>query len=93
MKILLFSISIFFACSFKIHAQEENDRTMKQPPPITQAQVEKDAALAKQERKKHEKEKNALKEEKQKVEDKNVNSDLEPTPSTRKTSKQPGKQQ
>ena len=39
--------------------------------------MEKDAALAKQERKKHEKEKNALKEEKQKVEDKNINSDLE----------------
>ena len=93
MKVILFSICIFFISSFQAKAQEENNVMQKQPQPITETQVEKHTALAQQERKKYEEEKNVLKEEKQKAEDKNISSKIENTSSAGKTSKQPGKQQ
>lgn len=88
MKKLLFTIIAFLGFTLIAKAQEEEDKTQRQPTPITQAQVEKDERMAKEERKKHEKEKQAeAQKERQKAEDKNTTKDK-----TKKTSTHPGKQ-
>jgi hypothetical protein len=92
MKNILFTIIVLFAFTGMAFAQEEQDKTQRQPPPVTQAQVEKDAQMAQEERKKHEEAKKAVKEEKTKTEDKGKTSRTAPTPSVKKTSTRPGKQ-
>lgn len=91
MKTTLLSIVAFFAFTAYAAAQEEHDKTVRQPPLVTQAQVEKDAKLAEQERKKHEKENKAVKEENKKGEDKKATNTINSS-SPKKTSTQPGKQ-
>lgn len=93
MKNILFTIIVLFAFTGMAFAQEEQDKTQRQPPPVTQAQVEKDAKMAQEERKKHEEAKKAVKEEKTKTEDKGKTSrTTATTPSVKKTSTRPGKQ-
>lgn len=92
MKTTLFTIMTFFAFTGFTIAQEEQDKTQRQPPPVTQAQVEKDARMAQEERKKHEEEKKAAKEEKIKAEEKRKTSGSTNTASDKKTSSRPGKQ-
>lgn len=53
----MLTLSIFFAFTAFVAAQEEHDKTLRQPPIITQVQVEKDALIAQQESKKHEEQK------------------------------------
>lgn len=92
MKTVLHILLTFFAFTAIAAAQEEQDKTVRQPPLVTQAQVEKDAKLAEQERIKHEKEKKVVKnEEKRKEEDKRVNNTINSS-SLKKTSTHPGKQ-
>lgn len=93
MKKIVLNLSIFFAFTAFVAAQEEHDKTLRQPPTITQAQVEKDTLMAEQERKKHEEAKKAVKEEKKKKEEDNrKRSNAINTSSTKKTSTRPGKQ-
>lgn len=92
MKTKLFTLIAFFAFTAFAMAQEEQDKTQRQPPPITQAQVEKDAQMAQEERKKHEEAKKAVKEEKIKAEDKKSAAGTTKTSSAKKTSTRPGKQ-
>lgn len=89
----MLTLSIFFAFTAFVAAQEEHDKTLRQPPIITQVQVEKDALIAQQERKKHEEQKKAVKEEKRKKEeDYKKTSNAINASSTKKTSTRPGKQ-
>jgi Ni/Co efflux regulator RcnB len=92
MKTKLFTLIAFFAFTVIAMAQEEQDKTQRQPPPVTQDQVEKDAQMAKEERKKHEEGKKAVKEEKIKAEDKKSASGTTKASSAKKTSTRPGKQ-
>jgi len=93
MRSIFFIMSLFFAFTINAKGQDENDRFQKQPPPVTQAQVEKDAALAQQERKKHEEEKKISDREDNK---KPGNTQIAPvatnTTAAKKTSTRPGKQ-
>ncbi|MDV6167262.1 hypothetical protein R1T16_02420 [Flavobacterium sp. DG1-102-2] len=90
MKTIFLIVTLFFALTL---TAQENERSDKQPPPITQAQVEKDAAMAQQERQKHEQEKiNAAKDKKQKIETKQTTPVLNSTSPSKKTSTRPGKQ-
>lgn len=67
MKFLL-TITAFFAFTAFASAQEVQDRLQQQPPPVTQEQVERDAKLAAEHRKRNEEikkaQEKALKEEK-----------------------------
>jgi outer membrane biosynthesis protein TonB len=93
MKTTLFTLLAFFAFTGITMAQEEQDKTQREQPPITQAQVEKDALMAQEERKKHDEEKKAaVKEEKIKAEDKKTTPGTTNTSSAKKTSTRPGKQ-
>lgn len=92
MKNILFTIIALFAFTGIAFAQEEQDKTQRQPPPVTQAQVEKDAKMAQEERKKHEEAKKTVKEEKTKTEDKGKTAQTATTTSAKKTSTRPGKQ-
>lgn len=89
MKNIMLTLGVFFAFSAFAQAQEEQDKTQREPPTITQAQVEKDARMANEERIKHELKKEALRKEKQKKEEDNK---LGNKSSTKKTSTRPGKQ-
>lgn len=89
MKNIILTLGIFFTFSAFAQAQEEKDKTQREPPTITQAQVEKDARMADEERKKHQLKKEALTKEKQKKEEDNK---LSNKSSTKKTSTRPGKQ-
>lgn len=92
MKTTLFTLIAFFAFTAIAMAQEEQDKTQREQPPVTQAQVEKDARMAQEERKKHEAEKKAVKEEKVKAEDKSTTPGTANVSSAKKTSTRPGKQ-
>lgn len=92
MKSILFTIIALFAFTGVAFAQEEQDKTQRQPPPVTQAQVEKDAKMAQEERKKHEEANKAVKEEKTKTEDKRKKTQTNTASSAKKTSTRPGKQ-
>ncbi|WP_164879137.1 hypothetical protein [Flavobacterium cerinum] len=52
MKKIVLNLSIVFALNAFAATQEKHDKTLRQPRTITQAQVEKDALMAQQERKK-----------------------------------------
>ena len=89
MKTLL-TIAAFFSFSAFVSAQELQDRLQQQPPVVTQAQVERDAKLAAEHRKRDEEarkaQEKALKKEREKA-----TADNTPT-KNRKTSTRPGKQ-
>jgi hypothetical protein len=53
MKFLL-TIAAFFCFTAFVSAQEVQDRLQQQPPPVTQEQVERDAKLAAEHRKRNE---------------------------------------
>jgi len=91
MKTILLTLITFFAFTALAAGQEEHDKTLRQPPLVTQAQVEKDAKLAEQERKKNEKENKAVKEDNKIEEDKRAVNTINSS-STKKTSTRPGKQ-
>lgn len=91
MKSKLLTLTILLAFTAYANAQEEQDKTARQPPLVTQAQVEQDAKLAEQERKKHDKENKALKEENRTEENKKSVNTINSS-STKKTSTRPGKQ-
>lgn len=89
MKKILLTLGAFFGFTAFAQAQEELDKTQRQPPTITQAQVEKDAQMAEEERKKHELKKEVARKEKQK---KAEDDKIKNKSSTKKTSTRPGKQ-
>ncbi|MHA3787886.1 hypothetical protein ACX0HA_06705 [Flavobacterium hauense] len=91
MKTTLFTLFAFFGFTLLATAQEEQDKTERQPVAVTQAQVEKDARMAEEERKKHEDAKKALKEDKIKADDKK-NAPKNNNSSAKKASTRPGKQ-
>lgn len=72
-----------------VQAQEDEDKTQREPPIITHARVEKDARMANEERKKHESKNEAIRKKKQKKEEGNKPNTKS---SSNKTSTQPGKQ-
>lgn len=94
MKTTLFTIFVFLVFTLTVSAQEEQDKTQRQPAAVTQAQVEKDAKMAEEERKKHEDAKKVPKEDKMKADDKKtVPAKTENnTSATKKTSTRPGQQ-
>jgi len=89
MKTIL-TIAAILAFSAFASAQETQDRLQQEPPAVTQAQVERDARLAAEHRKRNEEAKKAqekaLKEQAEKATAANTASQ------NRKTSTQPGKQ-
>jgi len=89
MKALL-TVAAFFAFTAFAAAQDVQDRLQQQPPPVTQAQVERDAKLAAETRKRNEEtrkaQQEALKKEAQKATADNISN------RNRKASTQPGKQ-
>lgn len=96
MKTTLFTLIALFGFTAFAVAQEEQDKTQRQPPVVTQTQVEKDAKMAEQERKKHEEAKKleankAVTEENKKADDKKAVTATNNSSSAKKTSR-PGKQ-
>lgn len=89
MKTLFLTVTAFFAFTALASAQDEKDSTQRVPPVVTQAQVERDAKQAQQERKKHEEKK--AKEE-NKTEGTKATTGPTSTASGKKTSSRPGKQ-
>jgi len=90
MKIVLLSLSAFFTISF-MNAQQVQERLDQQPAPVTQQQVEKDARVAEEVRKKDDADKKNKEAEAKKKEDEkkavaNAND------KSKKTSTTPGKQ-
>ncbi|PZR17174.1 MAG: hypothetical protein DI539_17265 [Flavobacterium psychrophilum] len=93
MKTTLITLFTFLACTVMASAQEDQDKTQRQPTVVTQSQVEKDAKMAEEERKKHEEAKKAPKEDKKEADDKKTaKADANNESSAKKTSKRPGKQ-
>lgn len=89
MKFVL-PLSVFFAFTMFVSAQEVQERLDQQPTPVTQQQVEKDAKVAQQERAKEEADKKAkLEAEAKKKEEEKKAKEAD---KSKKTSTTPGKQ-
>ena len=94
MKTLALTFTAFFAFTAMATAQQVQERLDQQPPPVTQQQVEKDAKVALELRKKEEatkKEQERLAEAKRKEDDKKALEKQNIAKAT-KTSTTPGKQ-
>ena len=90
MKIVLLSLSAFFTITF-VNAQQVQERLDQQPAPVTQQQVERDAKVADDVRKKDDADKKKQEAEaKKKEEEKKAFAKSEDK--SKKTSTTPGKQ-
>jgi len=91
MKTVLLSLSAFFSIVAFTNAQEVQERLDQQPTPVTQQQVERDAKVAEDVRKKEDADKKAEEREaKKKEEEKKAVANAEDK--SKKTSTTPGKQ-